>query len=293
MPVAVADRVAPAGQQPEADFRIASPGYFEALRIPVIAGRPFGEQDHAAAPPVVIVNQAFVDRFLPGLAPLDQRVRWGRTGPVAAVVGVIGSLRHRGLDDVPRPEIYVPYQQLQYGSMTLAVRAAGDPLTVAEAVKQAVYGIDAAQPVTAIAPLADLMHASAAERRFNMSVLVVFAVLAVGLAAIGLYGVVSYLVTQRARELGLRLALGARAGALFGHVLGDGLRLAAVGVVTGAVAAMGFTRLLRNLLFHVPAHDPGVLGIAALLLVAVAALACALPALRATRVDPMTALRAE
>ena len=292
MPVAVADRPPPPGQEPEADFRIASPGYFEAMRIPVIAGRPFGEQDHAAAPPVVIVNQAFVDRFLPGVTPLDQRVRWGRTGPVAQVVGVIGSLRHRGFDDVARPEIYVPYQQLQYGSMTLAVRA-GEPLTVAEAVKRTVFSVDPSQPVSAIAPLTDLMHASAAERRFNMSLLTVFAALAVGLAAIGLYGVVSYLVTQRTRELGLRLALGARAGALFRHVMGGGLRLAAAGVVTGAVAALGFTRLLRNLLFHVPAHDPIVLGIAALLLVTVAACACAVPALRATRVDPMTALRAE
>ncbi len=293
MPVAVMDRLSPAGQQPEADFRIASPGYFAAMRIPLVRGRPFGEQDHAAAPPVVIVNQAFVDRFFPGAAALDQRVRWGRSGPVSAVVGVIASLRHRGFDDVARPEIYVPYQQLQYGSMTLAVRAAGDPLTVAEAVKRTVFSVDPSQPVSAIAPLTELLHASAAERRFNMSVLVAFAVLAVGLAAIGLYGVVSYLVTQRVRELGLRMALGARAGALFRHVLGDGLRLAAVGIVAGAVAALGFARLLRNLLFHVPAHDPAALGIAALLLGAVAALACALPALRATRVDPMTALRAE
>jgi putative ABC transport system permease protein len=293
MPVAVADRLPPPGEEPEADFRIASPGYFEAMRIPLLAGRPFGDQDHAAAPPVVIVNQAFVDRFLPGVAPLDRQVRWGRTGPLASVVGVIASLRHRGFDDVPRPEIYVPYQQLQYGSMTLAIRTAADPLSLAEAVKRAVFAIDASQPVTSIAPLADLMRASAAERRFNMSVLVVFAALALGLAAVGLYGVVSTLVTQRTREIGVRMALGAPSGTVFGYVLGDGLRLAGVGITAGAVMSLGFARLLRNLLFQVPAHDPAGLGLAALMLMTVAAVACAIPARRATRVDPMTALRAE
>jgi putative ABC transport system permease protein len=293
MPVAVADRLPPPGEEPEADFRIASPGYFEALRIPVIAGRSFGEQDHADAPPVVIVNQAFVDRFLAGTAPLDRRVRWGRTGPLASVVGVVASLRHRGFDDVPRPELYVPYQQMQYGAMTLAIRTAGDPLALAEPVKRTVLAIDPAQPVSVIAPLADLARASSAERRFNMSMLLLFAALAVGLAAVGMYGVVSYLVTQRTREFGLRMALGARGGTVFRQVLGDGLRIAGVGIVVGAVTALAFTRFLRNLLFQVQAHDPGVLAIGALLLVLVAAVACGLPALRATRVDPMTALRTD
>ncbi|MGH7529914.1 MAG: ABC transporter permease [Gemmatimonadales bacterium] len=293
MPVAVMNRLPPPGQESQADFRIASEHYFATMRIALVAGREFTARDRDDAPPVVIVNQAFVDRYFPGENPLDQRVRWGTSGPFAEVIGVVGPTRHRGLDAEPRPEIYVPYQQFNYGSMTLAIRAAGDPLVLAEPVKQAVYAIDAAQPISDIATMAELVRGSAAERRFNTIVLGAFAMLALGLAAIGLYGVLSYTVAQRTQEIGVRMALGARDGDVFRAVLGNGLRLALVGVVVGGIGALLFTRVLRTLLFQVSPTDPLVLVGVAALLVAVAALASGLPAHRAARVDPMVALRTE
>lgn len=241
----------------------------------------------------MIVNQAFVDRFMPGERPLDQRVRWGRSGPFAELVGVVGPIHHRGLDAAPRPEIYVPYEQMQYGAMTLAVRTAGEPLAHAEAVKQAVYAVDPAQPVSEVTTMTELLRGSAAPRRFNTLVLGAFAALAVGLAAIGLYGVLAYTVSQRTREIGVRMALGAREGEMFRAVLADGLRLAVVGVGVGTAGAVALTRVLGNLLFQVHPTDPAVLAGAALVLVVVAAFACSFPARRATRVDPMEALRAE
>jgi putative ABC transport system permease protein len=293
MPVAVAGKVPPLGEEPEADFRIASDGYFDAMRIPIVAGREFTARDRDGAPPVVMVNQAFVRHFFPGENPLEQRVRWGRTRPFSEVIGVVGPVHHRGLDAEPRPEIYVPYQQMQYGSMTLAVRTAGEPLAVAGPVKQAVYAIDPAQPITDITTMSELFRGAAAERWFNTLLLCTFAALALGLAAIGLYGVLSYSVAQRVPEIGVRMALGAGRSDVFRTIVGDGLRLAAIGVAAGAIGALVLTRLLRNLVFQVSPSDPAVLAAAALLLLGVAASAALLPARRATQVDPMVALRTE
>ncbi|MGH7674252.1 MAG: FtsX-like permease family protein, partial [Gemmatimonadales bacterium] len=293
MPVSVDGRPQPEGRIPEADFRITSPGYFETMAIPVVRGRTFDENDRADAPLVAVVNQEFARTLLAGEDPIGTRIRYGHRGPPIEIVGLVGQVRHRGLDAEPRPELYVPYRQLQYGTMTLVVRAAGDPLTLAEPVKRAVYAVDPAQPVTAVATMAELMQASAATRRFHMVLFAGFAALALGLAAVGLYGVISYAVTQRGREIGIRLALGAAPRDVFRVVLGDGVRLAAAGVVIGLVGAVALTRLLATLLFSVSPTDPLVLATVAAALVAVAGLACALPARRATRVDPVVALRTE
>ncbi|HEX9704550.1 MAG TPA: ABC transporter permease [Gemmatimonadales bacterium] len=293
LPVSIEGRELPTTRQPQADFRIASPGYFETMGIAVLRGRTLTEHDRADAPPVVVVNQVLVNQLLPGEDPIGKRIRYFRTGPFAEIVGVVGQVHHRSLDAAPRPEIYISYRQLQYGAMTVVVRAAGDPLALAEPIKAAVFATDPVQPITQIATMNDLLHRSVAGPRFNTLLLGTFAALALVLASIGIYGVVSYTVSRRTHEIGIRMALGARSGDVFRAVVGDGVRLAAIGTALGVLVALALGRALSSLLFQVSPHDPVVLAVVALLLIGLAALACSLPARRATQVDPMVALRTE
>ena len=293
LPVVIEGRELPGTREPQADFRIASPGYFETMGIPVLRGRTLTEHDRADAPPVVVVNKVLVDQLLPGEDPIGKRIRYFRAGPLAEIVGVVGQVHHRSLDAEPRPEIYISYRQLQYGSMTVVVRSGGDPLALAEPIKAAVFAADPVQPITEIATMDDLLHRSVAEPRFNTLLLGGFAALALVLAAIGIYGVVSYTVSRRTHEIGIRMALGARTVDVFRSVVGDGVRLAAIGTALGVLVALALGRALSSLLFQVSPHDPAVLALVALLLIGLAALACTVPARRATRVDPIVALRTE
>jgi predicted permease len=291
--VEVLGRPVAEGKSPRADFRIATPGYFETMEIPLIKGRVLGDQDREDAPRVAIVNQVFSDRLLPGEDPIGKRVRFGGSRGDVEIVGVIGPVRHHGLDAEPRPEIYVPFRQLQYGGMTVVARTTGDPLQLAAPIKSEIFALDPGLPVARIATVTSLLSGSVAARRFNLLLLEGFATLALILAAVGIYGVISYNVSQRTRETGIRIALGARTTDVIGGVLRDGLGMTALGLAAGLLGAVALSRVLRGLLFEVTPGDPVALAGAAGLLLAVALVACTIPARRATRVDPIIALRSE
>jgi predicted permease len=282
----------PPGSDGQADFRIATDGYFATMGIAVVEGREFTPQDRGT-PAVAIINRTFASVLPAGERAVGQRLVWGSQGSILEVVGVVDDIRHRGLDARPRPELYVPPYQLQYGSMAVVVRAADDPMSLATAVKSQVYAIDPAQPVARVTTMDGLIGSSVSGRRFNMVLFGTFAALALVLSAVGIYGVISYSVSQRTREIGLRMALGARSGDVLAMVLRDGLVLTLIGVVIGVAGAMALTRLLSTLLYEISPADPVTYGGVAALILAVAALACLLPARRAATVEPMIALRYE
>jgi len=280
--------------RPEADFRIATDDYFRTMGIALLAGRTFTSQDHAKGKPAVIINKTMAERFFPGGSPIGRVMYWGggRDHP-GEVVGLVGEVRHRGLDTAPRPEFYVPFRQVSYGSLEVVVRTAGDPAGIADAVKRAVFAQDAALPVSQIKTMDDLLDTSLATRRFQLVLLASFAGLALLLAAIGIYGVVSFTTSQRTQEFGVRLALGALPRDVLRMVLRDTMVRVTIGAALGTAAALGVSRLLESSLFEVRPTDPITIAIVVGGL-ALVALACSLgPARRATRVDPLTALRAE
>jgi predicted permease len=288
----------PPGREPHADWRIVGGDYFAALRTPLRSGRAFAATDTETSPRVAIVNEAFVRRFLPdGPAlgrRLDYRVRTDAEAPQwREIVGVVGDVRHHGLVREPVPEVYLPYDQEPLFLVALAVRTAGEPLALAPALRQAVWQVDKDQPVGYVLSLERMAGETMALHRTSAATLVVFTVVALGLAALGLYGVLSYTVSQRTREIGVRLALGARRRDVLGMVMGQGLRVAGVGLAAGLLASLALTRLLSSLLFGVSPYDVPTLSAVVAVLAVTAALASALPALRATRVDPLTAFRCE
>ena len=294
MPIFVEGREAPPNQEPQADFRIAAPGYFAAMGIPLVTGRDLTERDVATAPVVTVVNQVFVDRLLDATRdPIGQRIRYGRGGEWIEIVGVVGQVRHRGLDTEPRPELYASYRQLSYGSMTVVLRTAGDPLALAAPFKQVLSTVDPAQPISELKAVTELVAGSLAQRRFNTALFVIFAALALALSSIGIYGVIAYTVSRRTREIGIRMALGARHRDVLRDVIGSGLRLAGLGTLLGLAGALVVTRALRSMLYGVSAADPLTFVVVPMALLVVAVLACLLPARRASRVDPMVALRSE
>jgi putative ABC transport system permease protein len=293
IPVRVENREPAPGEDPQADFRIASPGYFDAMKIPLIRGRDLAESDNERAPSVAVVNQVFVDRFMAGDDPIGKRFRYARDRDWIEIVGLVGQVRHKGLDTEPRPELYIPYRQLQYGGMTIALRTAGDPLALAEPFKREIRALDQALPVSEIRTVTELVAGTLAQRRFNTTLFLVFAGVALLLAAIGVYGVIAYTVSRRTREIGIRMALGAGRREVATTVVSAGVRLVGVGIVIGLGGALLLTRLLSGMLFGVSAFDPLTFGAVALAVLAVAVVACLVPARRATRVDPMVALRTE
>ncbi|HKA88106.1 MAG TPA: ABC transporter permease [Haliangiales bacterium] len=283
-------------QDPSAQRFSVSPGYIAAMRIPLVRGRDLAATDDGGAPPVLLVSQTTAERVWPGEDPLGKRVKIGGTdGPWWTVVGVVGDVRHMRLDQPPAMAMYVPYAQFPNvdSQMILAVRTHGPPLELAAAVEGAVRSVDASQPVSRAVALEGFVARSVAGRRVSLAMLAAFAVVALLLCAIGIYGVTSYAVAQRTRELGIRLALGARPGQLLLAQLRQGLALALAGIAAGVAAALGLTRFLGSLLYGVSATDPATFAGVALLLAAVALAASYLPARRVTRVDPTQALRAE
>jgi putative ABC transport system permease protein len=275
-----------------------SPDFFVTFRIPLKRGRAFTPEDRAGAPRVAVVNEALVKALWPGVDPIGKQLPLassrGITG-MATVVGVIGDLRSSALDLPARPELYLPsLQEGELPSMWVAVRPArGSPLALMGAIRDAVRLADADQPIGEIVTLSQLNVRQTAPRRFNTTLLTIFALLAVGLALVGIAGVTAYAVTQRTRELGIRMALGARPNDVVRLLVGESLRRVTAGVLLGLVIAFWLTRLLTSLLFDVAPRDVGTFAVTAVLLSAVALLATWLPARRATRVDPMVALRTE
>jgi putative ABC transport system permease protein len=286
------------GKRPSVATRVVSPQYFRTMGIQLLGGREFEEgRDRTDSPVVVLVSEAFARRFWPNESAVGKRVNPGDPNDPAdwyEVVGVVRDVRQFELAAEPKPQMYFTYTQAGvFLPRHLVVSTDADPLAVAGAVRSAVWEVDREQPVSDISTMREVLSESLARERFSMMLLGVFAALALLLAAVGLYGVMSYTVAQRTREIGLRMALGAQRGDVLRLVVGQGLKLVLAGVALGLVAAVALTRLMKSLLYGVSATDPATLVTISLVLVAVAVVASYIPARRATRVDPLTALRYE
>jgi predicted permease len=283
---------------PGANYRSVSPGYFHALNIPIVQGRAFTERDGAEAPLVMIVNQALARRDFPGENPVGKRINLGNTDrngqPVwFEIIGVAADVRSQELIEEALPEFYLSNLQDTFTEMSLVIRAAVELASLPAAVRQAAAEVDRAQPVSKIETMEQIVSEAVSQPRFNLLLLGLFGGLALLLSAAGIYGVTAYSVAQRSSELGIRMALGAQPHHVLKLILGQGLRLIAGGIVLGLAAAFALTRLMSTLLFGVSTTDPSTFAAIALLLTLVALLACWIPARRATKVDPMIALRTE
>ena len=285
------------GEESRTHIRAIGLDYFQTMRIPLIAGREFAAHDRQHSAPVVIVNEAFVKKFFPGENPLGKRIKPGasRIGepPMREIVGVVGDVKHRNLWEPPDPESYVSYDQLPIGDMTMVVRTSGDPMALATAMREQVRSLDAELPVYRVRLLEEYVSDSIAQRRFTGVICSVFAGAGLLLAVVGLYGVMSYLVAQRTHEIGVRVAVGAEPGDVVRLVLRQGLRLSLIGSVLGTIGALAFSRVIASQLFEVPSTDVLTYAATVLCLMAVTAAACYFPARRATRIDPLAALRYE
>jgi putative ABC transport system permease protein len=279
----------------EADRRVVTPDYFQAMNIPLVRGRFFTEQDNADGQRVAIIDEKFANRFWPGDDPVGKRIKLGSSQqqPWITIVGVVGHIKHYDLNTEGREQAYFPYTQNTASSMFLAVRTSGDPTSMASSVRSAIWSIDSEQPVSQINAMESLVSNSVAQARFNTLLLGLFASIAMILAAVGVYGVMNYSVSQRTHEIGIRMALGAARRDILSLVLRQGITLAATGVGIGLAGAYLVTRLMESLLFGVSATDFTTFAGVALMLVLVAVLASYIPARRATRVDPIVALRYE
>jgi putative ABC transport system permease protein len=285
--------------QPEEQLRIVTDGYFQTMRIPLLKGREFSDRDRLGGGRVALVNEALARKHWPDGSAIGRRVAFSRDEPQwYEIVGVVANVKHRGLDAADRPELYVPYRQPLFANWTvrpmqIAVRTAGDPLMAAGTVRREIARLDPDQPISDVRTMDERIGRSLAGRRFNMILLAVFAALALALAGIGIYGIVAYAVTQRTHEIGVRLALGAQRRDVVAMIVAQGMAMTAAGALVGVVSALLLTRLMSSLLFGVSAADPITFTAVPLLLAAVAFIACYVPARRATRVDPLVALRTE
>ncbi len=280
-----------------ADFRVVSTDYFRAMKIPLLSGRYFTEQDTADAPGVIVIDETLARRFFPNEDPLGKRIDESGSPNgrgFLTIVGVVAGIKHSSLDAEPKPAMYVSYLQSPWLDMTLAVRTGGAGAeNLAGAVRQEVWALDKDQPVARVVTLESLFAKAVAPQRFQMMLVGLFAAVALLLSVVGIYGVMAYSVTQRTHEIGIRMALGAQRGDVFKLLMSQGMTQALVGIVIGLAGAFALTRLMSSLLFGVSATDPLTFGGVALLLAAVALLACYVPARRAMKVDPMVALRYE
>ena len=293
------------GQRPTAEHNAISPGYFRALGIPLLRGRDFTEADRLESPGVALVNESFVRRFFPNQEPLGQHVTGVSTpGPLDAkdiygvpvwyeIVGVVGDVKSLSAQPEPVPEVYRSYWQWPMQNPKLFVRATGNPSTLAAAIRRETKAAIPNLPLPTIRLLTDFVSESIAQPRFQATLLTLFGGLALLLAACGIYGVLAYTVTQRHREIGVRMALGAQRGDVLSLVIGQGFKLVLLGAGLGLVLALALTRLIQSLLYDVRPTDPVTFAGTLILLALVALLACWLPARRATKVDPMKALRCE
>jgi putative ABC transport system permease protein len=273
-----------------AHYRTAAPDYFQSMEIPLMRGRFFDEADAEGRAPVAIISAAAAQRFWPNRNPLGERFQIGK--PEITIVGVVGDVHAAALDQPPQPTIYVPYGQDPWPSMVFTLRVADARSTSLQAgVREAIWQVDKDQPIGAILTMDEQLSKSLTRRRFSVTLLACFGVVAVSLAAIGLYGVLAFIVAQRRREIGVRMALGAQPRDVIADVMGQGLRLAGYGVAAGIALALMVTRLLRSLLFGTSPTDVVTFAAVATLLVVIAAAASLVPALRASRVDPLIALR--
>ncbi|MGH9849262.1 MAG: ADOP family duplicated permease [Blastocatellia bacterium] len=275
---------------------VVSADYFKAMGIPLLKGRFFTDQDTLDAPRVAIINETMARRFFPGEDPLGRRFKYGNaqsTSPPLTIIGVIGDVRREGLEKEAISQNFIALSQNPNRQMNLVIRTTTDPLSLAAAVRNEIRAIDNTLPLFGLTTVERQLAEMGAARRFQTGLLGVFAVLALGLAIIGIYGVMSQVTTQRTQEIGIRMALGAQARDVLRLVIGQGMKLVLLGVALGLLASLALTQLLKALLFGVSATDPLTYGAVAVLLAAIALLACWIPARRATKVDPLIALRHE
>jgi predicted permease len=285
----------PYAQQNVAEFRVVTPAYFRTMGIALGRGRYFDANDRAGAPGVAIINETLARRMFLNQDPIGRTIRVADAGMPEAreIVGIVGDTRHHELAIDPEPEIYRPFYQVFWPFFGIAVRSSGDPLAVASAVRSAIWSVDKEQPINSMATIEQLAGTALATRRASMILLSLFAGIALVLSAIGIYGIMAYSVTHRTHEIGIRMALGAEARSVLGMVLGRAVLLAAGGVAIGLAGAAGATRLLRSQLVDISATDPITFAVISVSLSAVALLAAYLPARRASKVDPVVALRYE
>lgn len=295
-----ADQAEPdSASMPSASMRIVSADYFKTMRIPIRSGRLFDRRDTATAPEVVLINERTAQRFFAGLNPIGQQIlvsadlaRQARNGP-KTIVGIVGNVKYRGLDEETPAEIYLPYDQHQVDVFTVAVRTTADPLAIVPSLRRDVAGLDPLLPLANIKSLASLVDASIVARRFTMVLFLSFAVVAAALSAIGVYSVLAYLVSQRTKEIGLRLAIGASSSGVVWLFVREGMVLTAVGLTAGLAAALAADQWIRTLLFGVTPADPTTFAGVACVLTVAAVFATYVPARRAARVDPTDALRTD
>ncbi|HKQ77457.1 MAG TPA: ABC transporter permease [Blastocatellia bacterium] len=287
----------PVGQEPTAFATIANNDYFAALGAPLLRGRMFSEFDKMGAAPVILINETMGRRHFRDENPIGRKLTVrgslrGQPTPLTfEIVGVVGDVRHDGLDREPRAEYFRPYAQIPNGSIIFVVRTDVEPTNLLQALKARIWEVNATQPIYAVSVMADSIDASLKSRRFSLWLFIAFAALALALAIVGIYGVMSYSTSQRTHEIGVRMALGAASHDIIKLVMKQGMRLTMAGVAIGLLVSILFTRLMRGLLYGVSATDPLTLVVVSLLLTGVALLSCYAPARRATKVDPMVALR--
>ena len=276
------------------DCHVVEPGYFEATKTPLVRGRYFDQRDAAQSPHALIINEVVARNVFPNENPIGKRLKMGFNDYTGEIVGVVANTKHLTLDQSPVEEVYTPFAQAPYwGTMVLTIRTSSRPLSLARSVRELVRGIDPDQPVSKVRSMDEVMEASVAAPRFRTLLLGLFGLAALFLGALGIYGVMSYSVSQRTREIGIRIALGAAGPEVIKLVLRQGLRLTLAGLAIGLVGALGMTRLLSGMLYEVRPTDPMTFAGVSVLLAAIALLASYIPARRATKVDPMVALRCE
>ena len=284
------------GEEPGATVRTVMPGYFRTVGIPLQRGRVFTAQDNTLDSPYrFIVNQAFVEKYLAGEEPLGQHisVEMDQNNPFGEIIGVVGNVKEGALDREPEPTVYYIHAHLVYTGMVFVVRAAADPLSLAGAIRRTIHDIDPALPVAQIRTMEAIVRETFARQTFSALLLGGFSLVSLVLAAVGIYGVLAYSVTERTREIGVRVALGADPGRILTLVLGSGMRVVLVGALLGTGGALALTGLLKSLLFGVKAHDPATFAAVPAVLIAVALAAAYLPARRASRLAPVEALKVE
>jgi putative ABC transport system permease protein len=281
------------GRFPWAGWRVVSGEYFRTMGIPILQGRTFTQHDEIGKPWRVIISKRLADTLWPGENPVGhQAILWkGQSSSVAEVVGVVGNQRERGLDADPTLTVYLPSYGSGPGAMQFAIHTAGNPTALTPALRSILKEIDPNLPLSDVQTLDEIVSRSLAPRRFNMFLLAIFAAIALLLALVGIYGVLAYSVGQRTAEIGLRVALGATQARVLALVLGQGMRPILLGAAIGVLGAAALSQLISSLLFGIKPLDPLTYGLAALLVIVAALLSCYVPARRALRVDPVSALR--
>lgn len=291
----IESRPVPQSDLPSVNYFSVSPDYFKSMGIPLVRGRDFSARDRPDTPRVVIISQSLANQYFPGGDPVGKRISVTNGGTVwREIVGVVGDIKNEAVDQVTQPQVYEPFAQAPFTSLNFSVRTSlADPTTLGAALRREVYAFDADQPVTALEPMTKMVAHSMEQQRFAATLFTIFSGLALLLAAVGIYSLMAYAVSQRTSEFGLRVAIGATRQDILGLVLKGASRLVVTGIVAGVLGALAAAQVIQSLLFNTSARDPLVLGAISLVLALVAFFACLIPARRATRVDPMVALRGD